>query len=199
MKAKQTILMTGVACGSLAILGGLLVPGIYERSASADMKVDKTLEIEFEFDSSLTLELSSDKMVSIDNLVPGRSENSSTAGKTLTVKTTTNNSLGYTLSAKVDTTDLVMTGSTAKLASITSSTAILPTDAGGVWGYSVNGGNYNGFTAADTAVVLTTTNTAAMSGDLVRFDIGAYAPETQPSGKYENKITFTSVANPITD
>ena len=210
MKAKQTILAGGVACGTLAILGGLFVPDLYVRNASADMQVDKTMNVQFTFDSTLSMTLEDGGNLVISDLAPGVSRESAP----VTIKTKTNNATGYVLSAKVGgkvkvgddggelnftSTNLVASEDTisAYFESIQSANAVL---GNGEWGYKVGSDtDYKGFADTATAVVLKQSSTASLTADEVKFRIGAHAATGQPSGTYQNVITFTSTANVTTN
>lgn len=212
MKAKQKIVISSVVCGSMAILGGLLNPGMYERGASAltwpgsgattqkgedvvrSQTGDGDLNVEFTFNSTLSIGLSSDELT-IANLAPGQQLDSNE----ITITTTTTNALGYTLKASADKTSLENTSgaSGSSFLSISNQNGAALTD--GTWGYLVDGSNgatsYKGFANANTAVELKKTVSSAVSGDAVRFRIGAKAASNQASGTYSNTITFTSTAN----
>ncbi|MBQ9017841.1 hypothetical protein IJ118_02145 [Candidatus Saccharibacteria bacterium] len=214
MKAKQTITTTGVAVGLLAIIGGLLVPDMFFRSASAEevpLSYQDSVDVQFTFTPSLNVALSSEA-VSIANLIPGNAGSSVVDGNSaLTITTTTNNVDGYTLQATVggtgegefDTTSLM--NGTASLSSIPYKSSdyitALPTTSG-VWGYSIDkGASFNGFADTSTAVTLKTTSapTGTVAGDTTAtFDIGAYAPQGQTAGEYTNVVKFTSVVNVAT-
>ncbi len=153
----------------------------------------------------------SDDKVSIDNLLPGQSADSSI----LDVTVLSNNPYGYKLTGTVGSTDytadaLYNNGDNTKtFTSIgygNNKTSLSDFD-NDTWGYSysLDGGNtwignggatgYTGlplYSTSNTATFLDTDDISAVEGDTMKFKIGAKASSTKESGEYNNTINFVA-------
>lgn len=182
----------------LVFMGAMVV-----NPAGALTYQDET-DVEFTFNSTLSLSLSSASMM-ISDLTPGQSGTSNS----INVVVNTNNVYGYNLSATVgssstDYRDLKHTNGTDAFSSIAvgSNVASLPTNGNSVWGFvkTTNGttwSNYNGLPKYDDAVntVQLNSSTGAAVDATTGFKIGAFAKAGQLAGDYSNVINFIAVAN----
>ena len=198
MKVKHIITTCGV------ILGGLIVP----QGASATLTYQTSSDVQFTFNSMLSLALTGDEFL-IDELSPG------VEGKSNAVEATvsTNSSAGYQLSATVgnsatytnsDLKGPTVGSGTAKFEMISSGTVLTS----GKWGYTINNGSTYGALALYTATTGTILNkttdqsgtaaTGYAGGATTTMKIGAEAASNQTPGTYRNVINFAAVSNVAT-
>ena len=174
--------------------------------------------LEFTFNPTLNVSLSSSDL-SIDNLSPGNYAYSNT----INVNVSTNNSTGYSLSAKVgnDSTylnDRLISSNNGYFTNLSSIPTLLSDFNDNEWGYTLASSNdllndttgtmieYTGLVYNTNTIINATTdingtpptNTNYTGTNTTNFTIGARASVSQTSGTYSNVITFTAVANPIT-
>lgn len=175
---------------------GLFLGGVLSVSAAKGIAFQDSVDMEFTFNPTLSLSLSSDNLT-IDNLTPGNFKNSNY----IDIEVVTNSVAGYVLSAAVGdeetytNTDLIISPSIQNVfSSITNNTSSITED--NTWGYTIDDGNtysalpYKG----NNWTVLR--NTYTHTGDnTMSFAIGAKAGNTQPAGDYKNIINFSVVAN----
>ena len=192
------------------IVAFLAVIFISTGSASA-LTSQSATGFQFSFNSSLSITLSSSDLV-IPHLTPGNYASSNT----ISVDVSTNNSHGYTLTAKVGdksiqkfaNNNLVNAESPeATFASLLTSDKLAISNFGnGKWGYTTDNAvsaasTYSGLLYnADTVINATrTSNGLAVESypgtNTTYFTIGARAGLTQASGEYSNTINFRGVAN----
>ena len=171
---------------------------------------------QFSFNSSLSITLSSSDLV-IPHLMPGNYASSNT----ISVDVSTNNSQGYTLTAKVGDKSIQKfannslvnaESSEATFASLLTSDKLVISNFGnGKWGYTTastlaEGTTYSGLLYDADTVLNATKNAIGMpqssaypGTNTTNFTIAAKAGETQASGEYTNVINFRGVANVSTD
>ena len=183
---------------------------LFSASVSA-LTYQEEITVQFTFDPSLSVELTSSD-ISISGLTPGLSSNSNT----ISVNVTTNNMLGYTLSAKVggegqiaNSSDLVNTTANASFSSLADNASLTLANFGdNKWGYttasSVGADSvYSGLLYNTDKIINQTTSysgtakTGYPGTNSTSFTIGAKAAATQVSGNYTNVITFTVVPNTV--
>lgn len=183
MKVKYTLLTL-----ITLILGGGLIAG----SARA-LTETREVDVEFTFDSVLTMSLSSRDLL-IDDLVPGGVKNSNE----IEITVNTNNASGYKLSATVgdatnNSRDLRHSGGTAAFASIAAGTSLAALATDGTWGYSIDSGaSFSGLPIYTDAGAELNSATGATVG-VTKFLIGAKAATGQLAGDYSNVINFIAV------
>ncbi len=189
------------------MLGGGYNP--LATSASA-LEYQTSIDQSFTINDTLTIILSDDK-VSIDNLLPGQSADSSI----LDVTVLSNNPYGYKLTGTVGSTDytadaLYNTADTTKTFTnigYGNNKATLSDFDANTWGYSysLDGGTtwqgstgntgYTGlplYNSSNTMTFLDTDDISASTGDTMKFKIGAKASSTKESGEYNNTINFVA-------
>ncbi len=189
------------------MLGGGYNP--LATSASA-LSYQTSVDQSFTINDTLTIILSDDK-VSIDNLLPGQSADSSI----LDVTVLSNNPYGYKLTGTVGdsnyTADALYNNgdNTKTFTSIgygNNKSTLNDFDAN-TWGYSysLDGGTtwqgsagntgYTGlplYNSSNTMTFLDTDDISASTGDTMKFKIGAKASSTKESGEYNNTINFVA-------
>ena len=192
MKAKRIITTCGI------ILGGVVAV----NNASAVVTYQKSSDVEFTFDASLSLTLDTNAFT-ITDLAPGTNKLSNDVVATVA----TNSVTGYTLSATVgnattyNTTNLVMDANNVFSMTTDGATALTA----GTWGCKIkNAGSFKALDRSTQTILNKTSDDAgtAASGYTGTFQttvqIGAAAASTQRSGDYKNVINFAVVANPST-
>lgn len=176
--------------------------------ASATVTYKTSTDVQFTFDSTLSLTVSDD--LTITNLAPGTSANSNTANITVS----TNSSAGYTLSAKMGNATYNNSSLTRTVNSTLDANNVFTMTSGGsstltagTWGYLLNSAtNYAALSTTDTVINKTTnkagTGASGYDGDsgngVTTMKIGANAASAQRSGDYKNVITFSATANVAT-
>ena len=199
----KTLLGMGLIVGGAFIFGSVIsAQGAYAQS--------DTVDVEFTFDSSIVITLSSNVAL-VNNLMPGNAAHSNT----ITVNVDTNAVYGYTLSAKVggvgetdDSSDLVSNSSNATFTSLANSDHLtLANFDSNKWGYTtastINDATttYSGLLYNTDTILNATRNHSGVAvegyvgGNLTNFTIGASADAEQTMGYYSNIVTFTAVAN----
>lgn len=163
--------------------------------AGAAMAASSTeLPVEFDLGSSISISLSSSSL-KITDLLPGEQKNSNV----VTVRVSTNNESGYTLSATVGSSEnesknLVNINTTDKFAMVSGENQALGDS---TWGYSLGGASATTFSTlplyTETAKVLR--ESSAPAADDVPFVIGARAKSGMSAGGYTNVINFVAVTN----
>ena len=197
--------------GADVVLGGAAL--LILSSPISAITFQDSVDVQFSFDVSLGLTLSSDILL-IDGLSPGNSAHSNT----ISVDVMTNNVSGYTLSARVGgagqtaaNNSLVDTATNAAFTSLGSDASLILTQFGSnQWGYTtsitpdiIGSTQYSGLSyGSDKTINATTTASGtAVAGypgtNLTRFTIGAKAADDQLAGNYSNVITFTVVGNAV--
>lgn len=199
----KTLLGMGLIVGGAFIFGSVIsAQGAYAQS--------DTVDVEFTFDSSIVITLSSNVAL-VNNLMPGNAAHSNT----IAVNVDTNAVYGYTLSAKVggvgetdDSSDLVSNSSNATFTSLANSDHLtLANFDSNKWGYTtastINDATttYSGLLYNTDTILNATRNHSGVAvegyagGNLTNFTIGASADAEQTMGYYSNIVTFTAVAN----
>ena len=189
-----------ISIGAVAVLAGFGVVGNLNRTAA--LTYQDNVDLQFTFEPSLTIDLSSDLI--IEDLAPGSASDSNV----ITITTSTNNVTGCTLSASTGNgttyTDTKLINGTAYFTSLATDANIsgLNNINTGYWGYaysSDNGttwSNYSGLPYySTTPKELAVTNTNGTSS--INFKIAAVADSWQASGEYNNVINFYAVTNAI--
>lgn len=193
MKVKHIITTGGILLGGLALA----------QSASAVVTYKTSSDVQFTFNSTLTLSVEDDFVIT--DLAPDASKDSNEVD----VVVSTNSAAGYTLSGTVGDstyTDSNLTrvdGSTLDSSSVFTMTAgSLTTLASGTWGYLINSGTTYGALSTSTETTLNKTTNASGTGATgydggatTTMKIGARAASDQRSGDYKNVINFSAVAN----
>lgn len=150
------------------------------------------LPVEFELGESISISLSSSDLKIVD-LLPGEQKNSNV----VTVRVSTNNASGYTLSATVGSSEnesknLINVNTTDKFAMVSGENQALSDS---TWGYSLGGASATTFSTlplyTETAKVLSESSEPA--ADDVPFVIGARAKSGMSAGGYTNVINFVAV------
>ncbi len=195
--------ISAIICATLAFSA---VGGVGASALTYQTSVDQS----FTINDTLTIILS-DSKVSIDNLLPGQSADSSI----LDVTVLSNNPYGYKLSGTVGdsnyTADALYNNgdNTKTFTSIgygNNKTSLSDFD-NDTWGYSysLDGGTtwqgsagntgYTGlplYNSSNTMTFLDTDDISASTGDTMKFKIGAKASSTKESGEYNNTINFVA-------
>lgn len=190
--------------GASLLLGGVLL--VCRANA---MTFQDTVNVQFSFDTSLGITLSSRNIV-ISELSPG----SAAYSNTITATVSTNNAYGYTLSAMVGGTGQTAANNTLYSSVTGTSFASLASDADitlanfqdNNWGYTTAGSidnstTYSGLIYNTGKTINKTTDYMGSPADgyvgteSTSFTIGAKAAPTQASGDYSNVITFAVVSN----
>ena len=181
-----------------SIMALTLISAAFAGNAALALTAQNEAEVEFTFNPSLTLSVSSSDII-ISNLIPGTSDISNE----IDVTVTTNNVGGYELSATTgnaqNATRNLVKDSSNYLESIAvgSSLSSLSND---TWGFTTNSGStYSGlplYTAA--AVVLNSSNgpVNAAAGN-TKFAIGAKASANKTAGNYTNVVNFTATSKVV--
>ena len=202
MKAKHIFITSGV----------MILGGVWLANRAGALTAQDSSDVQFTFDPTLTLELSSND-ISISNLVPG----TNSASEPITVTVSTNNLSGYKLSASVGSssaskyggTNLVHSttanatanaSATNKFESLaTSDSMTLENITAGHWGYTTgNGTNYSGlpaYNASTPKYLVESSVKSAENGDATTFKIGASASSGMAAGDYTNTINFVAITN----
>lgn len=199
MKVKHIISTGGI------LLGGLVVA--QAASATTGLTYETSTDVQFTFNSTLTLAVSGDFMIT--DLAPSTAKDSNSVN----LAVTTNSSAGYTLSARVGNATYTNNSLTrTKADSTLDPESVFTMTANGVssltagtWGYLINDStNYGALTTnTDTVLNKTTdkTGTGATGydgGNTTVMKIGASATSSQGSGDYKNVVNFTALANVVT-
>ena len=178
---------------------------------SSALTYGSNTDVSFTINPRLSISTSTDSLT-IDNLVPGTTNDSNTVSVTVS----SNTPYGYVLSAGVgstvstdpyyNTSDLVHDNSTTqvpttnKFSSIATSASLQTLDTDNTWGYSTStdGGTswstYSGLSHTETKPLLDISDPATPS--TIDFKIAARSANTQASGTYNNVITFYVVGKP---
>lgn len=194
---------------AILVASSVFFVGIHNYSTSA-LTTTSSTGIQFSFNSSLTMNLSSNDVI-ISNLTPGNYATSNT----IVINVESNNSHGYTLTAKVgDRNDTTYSNNNlvdADTSAVFSSLAVLDkvtlaNFADSKWGYTTDNTVDSGSTFSgllyDVDTVINATKTAnGMPANsypgtsATYFTMGAKAGSTQAAGEYHNVINFRGVAN----
>ena len=201
--------------GSLIVIFGVMMGVFVTKMAQVKdanaLEYQTQADVSFTFAPTLSIGLSTNSLT-IDNLVPGTTNDSNT----VTVTVSSNTPYGYVLSAGVgstvstdpyyNTSDLVHDNSTTqvpttnKFSSIATSASLPTLDTDNTWGYSTStdGGTswstYSGLSHTETKPLLDIS--AAAQPSTIDFKIAARSSTTQASGTYNNVITFYAVGKP---
>ncbi len=201
----------------LLTLATIVVGGAFKGGSASAVTAQSSLGIQFSFNSSLSMTLSSFDLV-VPNITSGNYNNSNT----ITINVATNNNYGYTLMATVgDDTKQAFANNSLVNTSSSSATisSLLPTDrltianfGDGKWGYTVaptvnSSAVYSGISHDTDTVINATKNTAGLppsetnypGGSTTNFTIGVKAGTAQGAGTYTNVINFKTVVNVDTD
>ena len=213
---KKTIIsILTLSISSIAVLSS-------NNSSVSALTYSEDVDVNFTFNTSLTVSLSSSNIV-INDLTPGTSDNSNIVD----INVVTNNINGYYLTSTVgnnsdtdsssnlihNTTNLVHSNGTNTFTSLSPSDSIVDLSTydtsslvnPNVWGYSYSidnqstWSNYSGLPLyTNTGVTLS--DKYVPSNDTINFKIGAKSSPTQIAGTYTNTINFITTAypNPLT-
>ena len=173
-------------------------------AAYADTAWQDSVNVQFTFDSSLSMVLSGgdtdgNATISLDPGIAAKSDD-------ITIAVTTNGGAGYTLSAKVgvsggDYANNNLVGAGGVFSSLASDASVsgVSNITADYWGYSLDGGTTFSGLIYNTDKVLRATNSSSGTANTT-FAIGAKASASKASGTYSNTITFNAVSNvtPVT-
>ena len=183
---------------------GLAVFGFVSATPTFATSYSYDVDVQFNFNSLLSVTLTSADIQILD-LAPGTSSDSNIVD----VSISTNNIVGYNLSATVGsvdnaTTNMTHTNGTNTFTSIATNASLASLTTDNTWGYSFSDtkdgndeyiwGNFSGLPLY-TATAKELKNTNVPASDIVGFKINAKASTAQPAGDYTNKINFIAVAN----
>ena len=177
---------------------------IVNSSEASALSYSTSEDVSFTLKPTLSIGLSTDSLT-IDNLVPGTTNDSNT----VTVTVASNTPYGYVLSAGVgsddttspyyNTSSLTHENTTISnvFSSVDTNASLDSLDTDNTWGYSTstNGGTswstYSGLSHTATKPLLDISDPATPS--TIDFKIAARSASTQASGTYNNVITFYAV------
>ncbi|MBQ9018367.1 hypothetical protein IJ117_01255 [Candidatus Saccharibacteria bacterium] len=205
MKAKQTLVISSVVTGVLAIFGGFAFgPELVNRAGA--LKYQDNVDVQFTFNPSMSISFSDDGALDMGTVAPGQI---GTASFTITVDN--NSYAGYQLSATVGDGTTYTDGRLKNIdenmyiAAIASEGALPTNGSNSIWGYKTGETTYAALPyITDTPVILNKTIDAsgtAASGyagtNQTTFAVGAYVSDGQAAGEYSNLINFTATAQVI--
>jgi len=210
MKVKQTLRVLAIIIVGVALSLVMTVPRVFAEGENRITFQDE-IGVEFTFAPTLSIALDSNEVST--EVVPGNYSYSETP---VVITVSTNNVLGYTLSAKVGGTgqtaannNLVSTNENIDtvFTSVASDAALtLANFSPDYWGYTVaatvnSSTTFSGLSYNSDKVINATTNMSGTAAtgytgtSATNFRIGAKASDTQTAGEYTNVITFTVVGN----